>query len=73
MDFKRFTDVSGFRRILVLSGLLFIVASLFLFFGHIAGLLPSDFLSLFGQTELRSIAGLAVAGCLLAAIGYGQN
>lgn len=73
MDFSQFIDVSGFRRVLVLLGLTFIVASIFLFFGHLAGLLPSDFLNLFGQHELRSIAGLAVAGCLLASIGYGQN
>ncbi|MHC4374081.1 MAG: hypothetical protein ACYTBY_08490 [Planctomycetota bacterium] len=73
MDFNRFIDVDGFRRVLVLLGLVFIVVSIFLLFGRLAGLLPSDFLNLFGQSELRSIAGLAVAGCLLAAIGYGQN
>jgi hypothetical protein len=57
---------------MVFLGLSFLVCAVGLLFGHIAGFLPKGSLSFLGQGDLRSIAGLAVAGCLLAAIGYGE-
>jgi mannose/fructose/N-acetylgalactosamine-specific phosphotransferase system component IIC len=73
MNLLQFTDLSGFRRVLVLSGLVILLAALCLFFAHLVGMVPGELLDIFGQSELRTIAGLAVVGCLMAAIGYGQN
>ena len=73
MDFRDFMDLSGFRLILVLLGLMMIIGALVLFLGKLVGFVPDEFLRILGQSELRTIAGLAVAGCLLTAIGYGKN
>ena len=40
------------------------------FVGCLAGLLAFDQFSVGGQSGLRTIAGIAISGCLLAAIGY---
>lgn len=56
-----------------MSGLVILLAALCLFFAHLVGMVPGELLDIFGQSELRTIAGLAVVGCLMAAIGYGQN
>ena len=73
MNFQDFMDLNGFRLILVLLGLVMISGALFLFIGNWVGFVPDEFLRILGQSELRTIAGLAVAGCLLTAIGYGKN
>jgi hypothetical protein len=73
MNLWQFTDLSGARRVLVLSGLVMLVAAICLFFARLVGIIPGELLEIFGQSELRTIAGLAVVGCLMAAVGYGQN
>jgi hypothetical protein len=73
MDLEPFFAVKGFRRVLVILGLSAIIVALLLFAGTGVGLLPNGLFSVLGQSDLRSIAGLAVAGCLLVAIGYGHN
>ena len=73
MDFRDFMDLSGFRLILVLLGLMMIIGALVLFLGKLVGFVPDEFFGILGQSALRTIAGLAVAGCIVAAIGYGKN
>ena len=73
MNFEPFFAVRGFRRVLVFVGLSAIIGSMALFAGSGLGVLPKGLLSFFGQSELRSMASVAVAGCLLVAIGYGHS
>lgn len=54
-------------------GIALLVIAALLFVGSLLGVLPVLETGVFGQSGLRSLAGLAVAGCLLAAIGFREE
>lgn len=54
-------------------GIALLVTAAALFLGGVLGLLPVFETSVFGQSGLRGLASLAVAGCLLAAIGFWED
>lgn len=59
----------GLRKALVVSGTLILTLSFILFLGCLIGFLSFETFSFFGNSGLRSLASLAIIGCLLAAIG----
>ncbi len=69
----RFTNVHGFRRKLVLIGVVMLSLSLLMFAGGLAGFYSLQAEIFSGQSVLRTIASLSIAGCLIAAIGYGNK
>lgn len=65
--------MTHFRRFLVVLGVTLIVPSLTWLVGGLAGILPTDFVAFAGHSGLRVIGGIAVAGCVLGAIGSWDN
>ncbi len=65
--------MTHFRRFLVVLGVTLIVPSLTWLVGGLAGILPTDFVAFAGHSGLRAIGGIAVAGCVLGAIGSWDN
>lgn len=58
------------RQLLVRSGIALLIPSGCYFLLGILGLVPTEFLAVGSGSGLRTVASVAVAGCLLAAIGY---
>ncbi len=54
-------------------GIGMLLIAILLLAGGLLGLVPLTEATFLGQSGLRSIAGLAVAGCLLAAIGFWED
>ena len=67
LDLKNLEDA---RRILVIIGILLLTVSVVLLVGSLLGLVSMESLAVGQQSGLRTLAGVAVVGCLLAAIGY---
>lgn len=57
------------RKIFTVAGAILLFAATLLFAGQLLGLIPVDMLSFAGQSAFRTIASIAVGGCLLIAIG----
>jgi Na+/H+-dicarboxylate symporter len=51
-------------------GLAFLFVSLIMFIGVLLGIADISSYEVLGHSGIRSIAGLAVSGCLIAAIGF---
>lgn len=62
-------STSAVRRALLVSGILLLGLSAILLLGVLFKLLPADSLKFAGHSGLRGIGDIAVAGCLLAALG----
>tara|TARA_B100000579_G_scaffold149228_1_gene121109 strand:+ start:3281 stop:3499 length:219 start_codon:yes stop_codon:yes gene_type:complete len=58
------------QKMVVVVGLLILAISTVIFTGCLLGVLAFDQFSYGGQSGIRTIAGIAISGCLLAAIGY---
>jgi len=61
--------VSRIRKALLVAGISLLSISAILLFCVLAKLLPADALALAGHSSLREICSIAVAGCLLGALG----
>lgn len=64
---------SRVRRILIVTGLILLTPSVIYLLLGMTGLVPTDFLAIGSNSGLRSIASVAVVGCLLTAIGYWEE
>lgn len=62
-----------FRRFLVALGVTLIVPSVTWLVGGLAGILPTDAVAFAGHSGLRAIGSIAVAGCMLGAIGSWES
>ena len=62
-------NLEGVRKALVILGILLLAASGVLLVGSLLGIVSMESLAVGQQSGLRTLAGGAVAGCLLAAIG----
>jgi hypothetical protein len=60
---------AGLCKALLLSGIAILALSFLLFLGCLVGILEFHSFSLFGNSGLRSLASIAIIGCLLAAVG----
>ena len=58
------------QKMAVFLGVFILSMAILIFAGCLVGLLAFDQFSVGGQSGLRTIAGIAISGCLLAAIGY---
>ena len=63
-------NLEGARKILVILGILLLVVSGVFLVGSLLGIVSMESLAIGQQSGLRTLAGVAVVGCLLAAIGY---
>lgn len=54
-------------------GIVLLAIAALLFLGGLTGLVPVFETKVFGQSGLRGLASIAVAGCLLAAIGFWEE
>lgn len=61
------------RKIFTGVGAVLLIAAVALFAGQVLGLMPSDALSIGGQNSLRTVASVAVGGCLMIAIGCWEH
>lgn len=57
------------RKTFTGAGALFLFVAALLFASQLLGLIPADTLSISGQSSFRTIASVAVGGCLMIAIG----
>ena len=60
----------NFGRVLVYSGWVLMLVSLIMTLGTILGLVTIEYFSINGSSVIRSIAAVAIAGCLMAALGF---
>ncbi len=60
-------------RTMAFVGIGMLLIAILLLVGGLLGLVPLTESAVLGQSGLRSIAALAVAGCLLAAIGFWED
>ena len=58
------------QKTVISLGILTLGLASIVFIGCLLGLLAFDQFSVGGQSGIRTIAGIAITGCLLAAIGY---
>tara|TARA_Y100000994_G_C15295895_1_gene277417 strand:- start:182 stop:400 length:219 start_codon:yes stop_codon:yes gene_type:complete len=63
-------NLQTWQRLTVSIGLLTLITSALIFVSCLAGFLAFNQFGIGGQSGLRTIAGIAISGCLLAAIGY---
>lgn len=61
------------RKTLLIVGIGLLVPSALWLIGGLLSLVPTDAAAFAGQSGLRSIGSVAVAGCLLAALGSWQS
>jgi hypothetical protein len=59
-----------FSRALVYFGWVFLAASMIMALGIILDLVTVEYFSINGTSGIRSVAAVAITGCLLAALGY---
>jgi hypothetical protein len=69
IKFFKFDQLNRIQKGLVLSGLFLQGLSLILFIGVLIGFFNFEDFDLFGHSGIRTIAAIAVMGCLSAAIG----
>lgn len=65
--------LSGIRKSIVIIGIGFLCISVLMFMGVLLGIVEFDQFELLGHSGLRTIAAIAVSGCLLAAIGFNNQ
>ena len=63
-------QITNIQKFCIFIGLLFLTLSVLIFLGVLIGLLELSQFELIGHSGLRSVAALAVSGCLMAAIGF---
>lgn len=64
-----FEKHTGLRKVLLITGTVLLILSFIIFIGCLIGYFKFETFSLFGNSGLRSLASIAVMGCILAAIG----
>jgi len=64
------SQLSNLKKGLVFLGIFLIVLSVLISLFVLIGLLELNYFEVLGHSGLRSIAAIAVSGCLLAAVGY---
>jgi hypothetical protein len=57
------------RKVLVFAGVALIVLSVILLMSTLLGVSELESFAVLGQSGVRALAGIAVAGCMMAAIG----
>ena len=62
-------QLTNIQKLCIFIGLLFLTLSGLIFLGVLIGLLELSQFEFIGHSGLRSVAALAVSGCLMAAIG----
>jgi hypothetical protein len=62
-------QLTNIQKLCIFIGLLFLTLSILIFLGVLIGLLELSQFEFIGHSGLRSVAALAVSGCLMAAIG----
>jgi len=68
--FFKFDQLNNIQKGLVFFGLFLQGLSLILFIGVLIGFFNFEDFDFFGHSGIRTIAAVAVMGCLLAAIGF---
>ena len=63
-------QLQSWQKAMVMLGLLTLIMASVSFVGCLGGVLAFEQFSIGGQSGLRTIAGVAISGCLLAAIGF---
>lgn len=69
MAFLHTANLSWPRKVFVFTGVGLIVLSVILSIGTLLGVLELESFAVLGHSGIRTLAGIAVAGCMLAAIG----
>ena len=70
---KQFQRISGWRQATVLVGLCLIVVGLSGLVMVVTRFVPNAYASALASFDVRTIAGVAIIGCLCAAIGYWEQ
>ena len=63
-------ELRGWQKAFVVVGYVLMLSSFSLFSATLLGALEFEAFSYFGQSGIRSLAGVGVTGCLLAALGF---
>ena len=66
----QFNQLTNFRKACVALGICLLVLSILMLLGVLIDLFELNAFAVFGHSGIRTIAAVAVFGCLLAAIGY---
>ena len=63
-------NLNALQKLAVCTGLCLVVLAVLLFIGSLFGVFDLEPFTFAGHSDLRTLAGIAVTGCLLTAIGY---
>jgi hypothetical protein len=70
---ETFAGLGGIQKCLVVFGVSLLLLALLAFAAIAFNLIGAEAFAIFEQSGVRTVAGIAVAGCLLAAIGFGNH
>ena len=70
MTFLNTNSLSRMRRVFAFTGMGLLALALLLFASTLLGISSLDSFAVLGNSGVRTLAGIAVAGCILAAIGF---
>lgn len=70
MEFFHTGNLSRLRKICVFFGIGLLILSVLLAASSFLGIFELESFAILGNSGVRTLAGIAVAGCLLAAIGF---
>ena len=66
-------NLHAWKKLTALAGLGVLFVALVLATSCLLGAIPIDTFAVAGQSGIRTLAGISVTGCLLAAIGYWEE
>lgn len=70
---ETFAGLGGIQKGLVIFGVSLLLIALVACIAILSGLIGVETFAIFEQSGIRTVAGIAVGGCLLAAIGFGNH
>lgn len=73
MNFLSVSQLSNVKKGFVILGIFLLVLSVLISLFVLTGLFDLNHFEVLGHSGLRSIAAIAVLGCILAAIGYNDR
>lgn len=66
-------QLSRIRKVFAIFGVSLLILATLMLISTLVGIFELDYFEFFGHSGLRTVAAIAVAGCLLAAFGYHEG
>lgn len=67
------SQLSRIRKVFAILGISLLFLAALMLISTLVGVIEFEYFEFFGHSGLRTVAAIAVAGCLLAAFGYHEE